>query len=323
MMRKYAQLGLVIICVLSIGGLLVMERRYSHMKVFLEVADMFQTSDAKLKCHQQLESLRTQLERTYLALTHSVEPSWKQTALSGFIYTAFYSPHDAKVTLLMVAPTKPGACRLWLDQRTVIDVVATVSVLASTNDHWAMAVHCSNTNVTTTPLMVEVSGVSLPIEVLAAPASTLSISENVAVCVRPLNISSADEIELAEFMTYYNRLGVANFYVYDEGLPTNVKTFVKRAGFIQTSLNSQLIQWNVPVSVDESLMEAILKADCLLRSGLTSKYVAVLKLNEYFVIRRDQFNMTSLLAAVLQPGQVSNYVAVFCVVQFFSLPNKW
>ncbi|OQR67741.1 hypothetical protein BIW11_04706, partial [Tropilaelaps mercedesae] len=193
-MRKYAQLGLVVISLLCVGGLLVMERRYSHMKVFLEVADMFQTSDAKLKCHEQLETLRATLEGAYLAMTHEVEPSWREVAPSRFVYSAFYREDEVIVTVLMVSSSKPDMCRLWIDSKTAVEGHPTVQVLSSAGDVLAMAVHCAGANSSNVPEMVSVGGIPIPVE--RVPADPTGPDE-VAICLRPLDMSTGDEVELA------------------------------------------------------------------------------------------------------------------------------
>lgn len=324
-MRKYTQLGLVIICLLSVGGLLVMERRYSHMKVFLEVTDLFQTSDAKVKCHKQMESLRTTLEGAYLDQTHRVEPNWRQTASSSFVYSAFYLANDTKATILLVASTKPTLCRLWFEGRAGPQTESSVRIISSAGDLSAMQMNCTNANATATPQAVEVDGVLLPLETVPPPAP--AAGDSVAICIRSLTVS-AEEIRLAEFLTYYSHLGVTDFYAYDQSLSSAVKTAMRRAGFIDTSLRVQLLAWNTPALMNNSLTDAVLKADCLLRSATTSKFTAVMGLDEFFVMRREPANIRSFLATVLRPGQVRRLFSTVSlpsmgmIIDYSSLMNR-
>ncbi|XP_003744220.1 uncharacterized protein LOC100904763 [Galendromus occidentalis] len=296
-MRKYTQLGLVVVCVVSVMGLLIMERQYSNMKVFLEVTDIFQTSESNAKCVRQLESLRATLEGEYLDTIHKVDPSWDQIGMSTFLYSSFYAPASQLVTILLVSDVRPKTCRLWLDPDTSQTVEASVEVLASSSSFSALAVGCINPNNSTRPQAVEIFGSIVPIE-----EQLVHDPHHVGICVHPLTFNTT-EVKLAEFLAYHSHIGVDRFYVYDANLSPQAKTFVRRAPYIQPDLITHLLQWNAPVSIG-SLSEPILKADCLLRAGLDSKYVAMLSINEFFVLRRKMANMTAFLATVIHDDQV-------------------
>lgn len=296
-MRKYTQLGLVVVCVVSVAGLLIMERQYSNMKVFLEVSDIFQTSESNLKCVRQLESLRATLEGEYLETIHKVDPSWNQIGMSTFMYSSFYASTTHTVTVLLVSDVKPKTCRLWFSPETSLTVDAAVEVLASSSSLSALAIDCINPNNSSKPQAVEIFGSIIPVE-----EQLIHDPDHIGICVHPLTFNTT-EVNLSEFLAYHNHIGIDRFYIYDTNLAPQVKTFIRRAPYIQPTLTTNLLQWNAPVSIG-SLSNPILKADCLLRAGLDSKYVAMLDINEFFVLRRKMANMTAFLATVAHDDQV-------------------
>lgn len=111
------------------------------------------------------------------------------------------------------------------------------------------------------------------------------------ICVKP-DYSGYSKTNIVEFISFYNKIGVSNFIIYDAGIQHSLFPFLESVtsqGDILQSLS--VLSWNFP-ETDSRLESLSIKDDCSSRTYGASKLVGIVSWNEY-IIPADG-NITSL-----------------------------
>ncbi|KAK8765064.1 hypothetical protein V5799_032330 [Amblyomma americanum] len=302
-MKKYTQLALIVICILSVLALLICERRYANMKVILEVMDVFETKDAAVKCDRQIELLRRSQLDSGNAVTPIVFPVWREVfafeSSSLFVYAAYWDVADdgANVSRVVAVVERdlPAdlVCFLWFDSEHNVraDVLTVVTLrgadqgsgdLASS----AVVLECAVRDVSIEPVGVSFSATSasgrteksqiIPLESTRAPA--VNLTRNFSVCVPPIS-AAVTPLTLVEFVTYHRHLGVDDFVFYDaDALPDAKRLLAAVPGRTLASLN--LLPWNLPKRFS-NVSDSARIADCLLRTKKRARNAVFLETNQF------------------------------------------
>ncbi|KAH7934785.1 uncharacterized protein LOC119406080 [Rhipicephalus sanguineus] len=299
-MKKYTQLALIVICILSVLALLICERRYANMKVILEVMDVFETKEAAVKCDRQIELLRRSQLDSGGALTSVVFPVWREVFASQswslFVYSAYWdvAADGANVSRIVAVverdlPADLG-CLLWFDGvhhvRSDSFAVTTLSATADSKGDSTSAVllECAVRDVSIEPVAVSFSWTTASGRVdtsqLVPLESTSPANEtrNFSVCVPPL-VSSSTPLTLVEFVVYHRHIGVDDFVFYDaDSLPDVKRLLAAVPG--RTLASVKLLPWNLPRRFS-NVSESARIADCLLRSKKRARNALFLQTNQF------------------------------------------
>uniref|UniRef100_A0A224YF08 Glycosyltransferase family 92 protein n=1 Tax=Rhipicephalus zambeziensis TaxID=60191 RepID=A0A224YF08_9ACAR len=299
-MKKYTQLALIVICILSVLALLICERRYANMKVILEVMDVFETKEAAVKCDRQIELLRRSQLDSGGALTPVVFPVWREVFASQswslFVYSAYWDVAEdgANVSRIVAVVERdlPADldCLLWFDGvhhvRSDSFAITTLSAAASSEGDSTSAVllECAVRDVSIEPVAVSFSWTTasgradksqlVPLE----STSPSNATQNFSVCVPPL-VSTATPLTLVEFVVYHRHVGVDDFVFYDaDSLPDVKRLLAAVPG--RTLASVKLLPWNLPRRFS-NVSESARIADCLLRSKKRARNALFLQTNQF------------------------------------------
>ncbi|KAL1480859.1 hypothetical protein MTO96_050689 [Rhipicephalus appendiculatus] len=299
-MKKYTQLALIVICILSVLALLICERRYANMKVILEVMDVFETKEAAVKCDRQIELLRRSQLDSGGALTPVVFPVWREVFASQswslFVYSAYWDVAEdgANVSRIVAVVERdlPADldCLLWFDGvhhvRSDSFAITTLSAAASSEGGSTSAVllECAVRDVSIEPVAVSFSWTTatgradksqlVPVE----STSPTNATRNFSVCVPPL-VSTATPLTLVEFVVYHRHVGVDDFVFYDaDSLPDVKRLLAAVPG--RTLASVKLLPWNLPRRFS-NVSESARIADCLLRSKKRARNALFLQTNQF------------------------------------------
>ncbi|CAG7686775.1 unnamed protein product [Allacma fusca] len=111
---------------------------------------------------------------------------------------------------------------------------------------------------------------------------------DVSICVRPLFGPMDDLVKLAQFIAYYEALGVSHFTFYDLSISPSIRDFLQRIE------KADLMLWNLPTGNTSELWDfGTLTAlhDCVYRS---QGYVAVVDIDE-FIVPSQHSSLTHLV----------------------------
>nr|XP_050023699.1 uncharacterized protein LOC126517913 [Dermacentor andersoni] len=303
-MKKYTQLALIVVCILSVLALLICERRYANMKVILEVMDVFETKEAAVKCDRQIELLRRSQLDSGGALTPVVFPVWREVSASEswslFVYSAYWDVAEdgANVSRIvaLVERDLPAdlKCLLWFDAvhhvRADTFAVTTLSTAAA-GEHdstSAVVLECAVRDISIEPVAVSFSWTSasgrtddsqvVPLESTRRLPASANVTRNFSVCVPPL-VSTVTPLTLVEFAVYHRHLGVDDFVFYDaDSLPDAKRLLAAVPG--RTLASVKLLPWNLPRRFS-NVSESARIADCLLRTKKRARSALFLEMNQF------------------------------------------
>lgn len=131
------------------------------------------------------------------------------------------------------------------------------------------------------------------------------IKFNTTVCVAP---SPSSKVQLLEFLSYHQLVGVDSFVIYDGGIPYRLKKII-------TNMSSRLgfkvafLPWNYPRRDSRIFFQE----DCVLRTINESRNVIPLSMDEY-VVPTKHSSLNGLLEEFKGPSEKLNFpVLYFCV----------
>lgn len=321
-MKKYTQLALIVVCILSVLALLICERRYANMKVILEVMDVFETKEAAIKCDRQIELLRRSQLDSGAAVTPVVFPVWREVfvdeSFSLHVYSAFWDvAEDGTNVSRVVAVVERDLpvdfkCFLWFDSVHSVrsDALAVVKLDA---DGYSTSVllECAVRGVSIEPVGVSFSFTSVSGRVEKSRVIPLesthssAVARNFTLCVPPL-VSTVTPLTLVEFVVYHRHVGADDFIFYDsDALPDAKRLLAAVPGRTLASLN--LLSWNLPNRFS-NVSDSVRIADCLLRSRRRARNAIFLETNQYISMRtaKDLGQLTHGLKSLAVPRHGRN-----------------
>ncbi|XP_064476538.1 uncharacterized protein LOC135390665 [Ornithodoros turicata] len=291
-MKKYTQLALIVISILSVLALLVCERRYANMKVIFEVMDVFEAKETAVKCDKRIETLRKADYSASARITPTVLPVWMEVLEGVYAYSAFWDfapEYNKKISRVLVAFPKQGKnilkCFVWFDSTHFVEADdLRITVLAETSNAVSAVADCIVRNISIRPVGVSFSSsVSNKdaVKVVGLLPTTTNATSNVSVCLPPLSHATTP-LQIAEFVIYHRHIGAQDFIVYDSGLLTNAKKLILAIPAM-TDGTVSLLPWNVPLNL-QSVTDIVRVADCLLRTKGRSNATIFLELNEFLAL---------------------------------------
>lgn len=303
-MRKYHQLLLFIITVISVSTLFVYRREYLKLRYVLEVLNYFGTPQGGVDECLVLNQTFMDKERTE-QLFSQPQPIWIKVG-QHFIYSSFWENEEGKLHARVLALGPPSAfsnfeCHVWFDNG---------DYLSSAMGRFGYTLRNIPKYYNDTIEQQEINFYELfcePVEpiTLWQPYGVLLLYkkyttqiktfiplyksvfvdrkklDKVVVCVKA-DITGASKSSILEFLSYHQAVGVTNFIFYDNGLQYKILSVLKSV--LDTENGSQLsvLNWNFPYN-DLDAETAVLETDCIARTGGMVQLVAILNLDEYLI----------------------------------------
>lgn len=305
-MRRYQQLLLFIISVVSVTLVLIYRHEYNRLHYVLEVFNFFGAP-----CNF------TDLQISNNILNHhdwGPDPVWQENDV-GYVYSAFWDKNEAKALgISETAKETPRYCYLWYEdkEKPVIGKFKYSKLGHDEMNKYTLFVYHCNVPINQVPYAVSFIGSkNLPYlkKILLRNVDVFQLNFNMTICVLP---TSFDKFTLLEFLSFHQVIGIDSFIVYNSAIPHKL---MKTLSNFSTRLGIKItfLPWNYP-KAEGNLTRLIIENDCVLRAIGESKNLITLETNEY-IVPTKYHNFNELLSDFNGKSQrLSLPVQDFCVM---------
>lgn len=302
-MRKYIQLVLVVIAVASISLMLLYERKYSKMKMILEILNGFNYKQPVTKPQLVIETTH---EPHFIP-----NPTWEHLSDSLYLYSAYWQNTTNECTTLLLATSAPVPessniqCYLWYDGQLEA-VLGKVEIKTYATDSSDFFVSCSQLDKSIVPYGITISYKSRNSSLISVSSS--SKRYQMAACLETLSTAFQDTILLAEFLIFHQYVGVDYFVIYEKGLSPVARRLADRARHLGYKID--ILHWNYPSGEAGENAQLL---DCLARSFLVydTNNVATLKLRQ-FLVPKSANNLTEIMKKLKNASSYKPSFLHFC-----------
>lgn len=308
-MKKYRQLLLLIITVVSVSLLLVYRHEYNRLHYVLEVFNFFGKP-----CN--ISSIETS-ENILGYHDWGPDALWQENE-NIYIYSAFLSKQsEAQAIVLHIGNTEVAkSCFLWFeDKEKPIPGKFRYTEIEKDKENGQVAYfyYCSLTTTKHEPYAVSFTVKNKKLHELKKIHLTKSRAHtqkvNTVICVSP---TSFNKSFFVEFLSYHKLVGIDNFIFYQSNIPYRLIKIVRNLSN-RLGINAYFRFWNYP-KTEGILTRSIVEKDCTLRTANYSDNSITLELNEFIVPsgHRISFNET-FNANQKMPNRISLPVQIFCI----------
>jgi hypothetical protein len=307
-MKKYHQLLLLIISVVSLSLFLIYRHEYNRLHYVLEVFNFF-GQPCNISNLQQTENI----------LSHhdwGPSPVWQEHE-SGYIYSAFLTRQNEAKALTLLSDEKlvPRNCYFWFEdkKKPVIGKFKFSKVMNDENVRLNLYFYiCGMSKSEHVPYAVsfsyKVKKDSELKKIMLTNSFKHQININSTVCVSP---SIYSKRRLIEFLSYHKLIGIDSFIFYNRDIPHRLVKIITNLS-MRLGLQATFLPWNFPKG-DSMITRITVENDCLLRTFGQSLYVVTLELNEYIVPSHVYGFDTMMKNIDTNSGRVSLPVQKFCI----------
>lgn len=277
-MKKYHQLLLLAVSIISLTLFLVYRHEYNRLHYVLEVFNFFGQP-----CNFS-ELLKTDI--LFGQKDWGAEPSWQEID-EGYVFSTFI---NSKTEIKAIALQKEGNslprnCYLWFEEKKKAVPAKFKFSKISYDEHTGLTAYfyfCYISIVDSAPYAVSFSLKSRKDgdmkKILLANTLEHTLSINTTICVSP---SAYSKRRFIEFISFHKLIGIDSFIFYNRDIPYRLTKLMRNIAS-NLSLNVAFLQWNYP-KLETSLSRLIIENDCIMRTFGQSKYVVTLEMNEYIV----------------------------------------
>lgn len=278
-MRKYQQLLLIIISVISIISLVQYRNEYLRLRYVLQVLNFFGSPNDVIdnNCVSLNESFINSENNFYKYSDPA--PIWYNFE-KHYLYSAFWEAKHPDsginaVKILAVGPEssfKNYKCRIWIDEGNTVKSKQgefTYQMISrSSFSEVFFYLYCESPPITEFDgfphgvLLTSDTGLKRFVPVFQQPHD----SDSIVACVKP-DLTALPKFNIVEFISYYNIIGVKDFIIYDTGIQHSILHSIQAlSGHEGFSRSVSILNWNFPFS-DLELQDEVIRADCLARSS--------------------------------------------------------
>ncbi|XP_050538841.1 uncharacterized protein LOC126904133 [Daktulosphaira vitifoliae] len=296
-MRKYQQLLLIIISLVSIFSLLTYRYEYMQLLNVIEVLNFFgYPANDLTNCTILNGTFLNDIENNNKLAKPMV--SWTKID-EHFAYSAFWLQENESVYITVIGPKTAFSgydCRVWYKLGDhYISSPGTFSYNLSSDSNkkinfYHYSIHCK-------PINVPID--AIPYGILLGRENSLKLfvplrlqeesyhKDNLVICVSP-DYSGIPDTNLVEFIAYHVMLGVKQFLVYDIGIHHQVLEFLNSIAGHKSMHNYKIstLSWQFP-TIDKNLEKSVLLNDCIMRTQGETKHQILLSWEQYLVFNKD------------------------------------
>lgn len=311
-MKKYYQLALVIISLVSVVTLLFYRHEYNRLRYVLEVLNFFGKPGGQQSSLTSDDCITRNLSHGKEFLNFAEpEPAWQRLSNTHFLYSAYWElpEKERRVRALSVefGDSSPDfACSFWFEDRDAavlgtfsfskIEMKDVVKIALKDKNKPKVTgyyLFCKAKDISNVPYGVSFYNTDdiVPSRILIPVYYTnekLAPSNSTAICIVASLTPGLRKSAVAEFLSYHQFVGVTNYIIYNGGLPNKVlsvlRSTVVREGL---GLGISVLPWNFPVHSHqaEGVARMVMEEDCLFRTMGKVHNVAALTWEEYVVPR--------------------------------------
>lgn len=299
-MRKYQQLFLVVISILSVGILLVYKSENNRLKYVLQVVNLFGRADTET-------ALRHLENSTRLLSTEQLLPVWQRLSSGLHVYSSFWHKNQLAVggeVISIVVGLEHAIvnfkCELqYPGNKVVAGKFGFIRV--EYPDHTNSKKNQENYIIYKFLCKVSKNFVGTPQNIIftdnqfqvkhAIPIKNMTLPDGknnknlMTICLDLNNYNSnyrGKEIKptnLLQFFISHHFIGVDEFYIYNHhGLDTTITEYLYK-----NTIKFNILTYNFPFDLsDKNKNRQLIEMDCLMRTSGSSRYSIVSHPNEYF-----------------------------------------
>ncbi|KAK8731833.1 hypothetical protein OTU49_007291 [Cherax quadricarinatus] len=314
-MRKYQQLALTIITIVSLVAFLFYKHEYERLRYTLEYLDTFGEAPSKG------EVIRPQCGYNTHHKVSTPPTDWVQVTSDLAVYSSFWDeqngigePQIRTIAAVRKSTETPEdlSCLIWFESEDA-PVPGTCSVeFASERAHGQTTVEedigvlyilCTADSkklmLSKTPYMIQFKvGSSEPSQpvFIHESDSLKSVINKSAVCVLPVE-SPVATLKVIEFISFYNIIGVDKFSIYGLVLtPLARKLLDKYSDEIGFEYEEKLFSSSQNFKLTRPIVKRIIELDCIYRHKDTQENVLILDLDQYVMLELKATLQETLLA---------------------------
>lgn len=307
-MRKYYQLLLLIVSLLSLTLFLIYRHEYNRLHYVLEVFNFFGQP-----CN--ISDLHT-TDNTIVQHDWGPTPLWYESE-DIYTYSGFWTKKSQAKVIAVHNKTKTNSrnCYLWYEDKNkpIIGKFRYSNVDGNNPDLFGVHYYyCSITEYPHVPYAVSFNGKTKKENILnkiLLKHYTQKVSFNITMCIVPSPFFSKNEF--VEFLSFHSLIGVDSYIFYSNNIPYRLQKIITN---LSSKLNLKITfyPWN-SVNIRGEIARQIIENDCKLRALGNSKNVITLSMNEYIVPSRFHTLHEVINYFNNQTGKISLPVQVFCI----------
>lgn len=301
-MKKYYQLALALVCMVSVVTLLFYRHEYYRLRYVLEVLNFFGKPGYSNVDPDCLSSNFSLVDKNRPSITEPL-PSWQRLSDSHYVYSAFWENADGnyRASAISVGTEEINlkfGCHLWYD---LLDepVAGEFSYKTAKNKKHpvpsafmtlvAYDLYCTLAlrEITGTPYGVsfyKTEDANHSVAYIPVHFSAPSTPNVTTVCIAPTAKHSIPKSSIVEFLSYHQLIGVTEFIIYNSGSVSRVASVLSHSSILERlGLDISYMPWNFPYPGSYDISRSIIESDCILRTKGNVRSVAVLDWNEYIV----------------------------------------
>lgn len=307
-MKKYHQLILLVLSVISLCLFLIYRHEYNRLHYVLEVFNFFGQP-----CNF------SDLQKTDIILNQrdwGPQPVWQETD-NGYIYSAFLTGKTEVKAIALQGDLKtiPRNCFLWFEEKKKpVPGKFKFSKIGTDENSISTALFyiCSLPNTEHVPYAIsfsyKVKRDSDMKKILLTNTLDHKLNLNTTICVSPSMFSKK---RFLEFISFHKLIGIDSFIFYDRDVPHRLSKLIRNLS-TKLAIHTAFLPWNYPKS-DSPLIRSLIENDCLLRTFGQSKFVITLEINEY-IVPRTEYTFEALIKTYPEDfHRLSLPVQKFCV----------
>ncbi|XP_076043236.1 uncharacterized protein LOC143026547 [Oratosquilla oratoria] len=312
-MRKYQQLALTIITIISLVSFLFYKHEYERLRYVLEYLDTFGEPPS------DLGAVRPQCGYSTQSKVSTPPADWVQVSPEFYIYSAFWDDNgkgQAQVRAIGVLRTgvepKEVNCKLWYERENQPRSGKCTMKKENDRNHGLMpeekssieiwSVFCSQEGKVQSgvvPYMIQfeqTNGELSSAVYVYESESWKSVVNRTAICVIPLD-APTETLRIVEFISYHNLVGVEKFTIYGSVLTPAARKLLDRYGD-EVGIHFEEKQFNTPMQIQKTSLTArrVIELDCMYRHKDTHENVLILALNEFILPNYHGNTIQDLLA---------------------------
>ena len=299
-MKKYQQLFLAIVSIVSFACLLIYRHEYNKLRYVLEVLSFFGTPGMPATVSSPCTTTNNNFEK----YTLKTMPTWQSIRDSLFLYSAFseYVDHNLKIKVYAVGMLNASLdfkCYLWHDQGSKIqEAQFNFSILALKNQNSA---NFENANKNLSGAFIfQCHAKNNGLKVLGVTVSHQPVNEtyqgfipvisskltdpqknSTGICIMPGQVSMFNESNFFEFIIFHSIIGINKYVVYDNVLFNRLSSNTLQN--LKKNVEVIILPWNYPYSNEKKLMDIVAEQDCLSRFRGVFENIIILDWNKFLV----------------------------------------